>query len=402
MSAPATGPSPYAIVIGLDSLQGLQAARILSDRRVSVIGFANDPNHYACRTNVCQQIHYAEDSILLLRKLTEVGFQLAEKAVLVPCTDKYVRFVSRHRADLQALYHVVLPPSEIVDVLMNKVAFYTYAQQEGLPIPETFFLYGRDDVDHAAKNITFPCILKPSSRTGAWLKHTKKKGFKVSNPEELMALYDHYAGWSDALVAQAWVPGPDTNLYSCNCYFDVASEPLVTFVARKLRQWPPETGTSCLGEECRNDRVLQETISMFTNLEYHGLAYLEMKRDEHSGEYYIIEPNVGRPTGRSAIAEAGGVELLYTMYCDAVGWPLPDNRKQSYRGVKWVHLLRDFQSALYYWRQGDLTIKGWWASLAGRRVEALFSWRDPRPFLCALKNAIPVYLSRRERGKADY
>jgi len=64
------------------------------------------------------------------------------------------------------------------------------------------------------------------------------------------------------------------------------------------------------------------------------------------GNRYMIEANLGRPAGRSAIAEAGGVELLFTMYCDVVGLPLPENRVQRYQGAKWIDLRHDLQSVL--------------------------------------------------------
>jgi len=147
---------------------------------------------------------------------------------------------------------------------------------------------------------------------------------------------------------------------------------------------------------------LHEAIGLFRRVNYRGLGHLEMKQDERSGKYYIVEPNIGRPTGRSAIAEAGGVELLYTMYCDALGWPLPANREQKYEGVKLMHLLRDFQSAWYYWRHGELTLKEWWQSVRGRKAYVVFSWSDPLPFLNALLTAIPLYLSPREQGQEDY
>jgi predicted ATP-grasp superfamily ATP-dependent carboligase len=127
-----------------------------------------------------------------------------------------------------------------------------------------------------------------------------------------------------------------------------------------------------------------------------------MKRDERSGKYFIMEPNIGRPTGRSAIAEAGGVELLYTMYCDAVGWPLPGNLEQQYEGVKWIHLRRDFQSALHYGRHGELTLKEWWRSFRGRKAYALFSWSDPAPFVGDLQRAIRLFLSPQDRRKRDH
>ena len=59
------------------------------------------------------------------------------------------------------------------------------------------------------------------------------------------------------------------------------------------------------------------------------------------------------------------MELLYTMYCDVLGWPLPENREQKYEGVKWISLRRDVQSAFHYWRRGNLTLREWWRSWRG-------------------------------------
>jgi predicted ATP-grasp superfamily ATP-dependent carboligase len=160
-------------------------------------------------------------------------------------------------------------------------------------------------------------------KTRAWEERKGAKVYRASNPEEFLASYDQCSKWTDLLLAQEWIEGSDAALYSCNCYFNADAKLIATFVARKLRQWPPEAGTSCLGEECRNDVVLEETLRLFGGVRYCGLGYVEMKRDERTGKHFFIEANVGRPTGRSAIAEAGGVELLYAMYCDAVGYPLP-------------------------------------------------------------------------------
>jgi hypothetical protein len=41
---------PNAVVIGLDSVTGLQTARILSKHNVPVIGIAKDRGHYCCKT----------------------------------------------------------------------------------------------------------------------------------------------------------------------------------------------------------------------------------------------------------------------------------------------------------------------------------------------------------------
>ena len=239
-------------------------------------------------------------------------------------------------------------------------------------------------------NKNFPCIIKPPMRYPSWEANTKIKAYKVYDRNEFWNTYQMCASWVDVIMAQEWIEGTDVDLYSCNCYFNNNNEPLVSFVAKKLRQYPPVTGNTSLGIECRADEVRNITLDLFKRVDYHGLGYVELKRDIIADTYYIIEPNIGRPTGRSAIAEAGGVELLYTMYCDKMNFPLPEKREQKYTGVKWIHLRADLMSSFYYWKKGELTFKDWLSSMRGKKYYAVFSLRDPLPFISEIAIAFKV------------
>lgn len=387
--------NPYAVVAGLDDYPGLQTARLLAKRGISVIAVAKHEHAFFCRTNVCEKIVYLDtERDEFIEGLVKLGKELAPKAVLFACTDLCVLRISRHRQELAPYYHIALPEPEVVEKLMNKLSFLEYALQEKLPIPKTFLLRHRAEAVQAARELNFPCILKPPMKTARWEKHTTIKAYKLASAEEFLKMYDQCCGWAEILIAQEWIPGPDSNLYSCNCYFNAKAEPLVTFTARKLRQWPPETGSTSLGEECRNSVVLNAALDLFRKEHWHGLGYLEMKRDARTGRHYIIEPNIGRPTGRSALAEASGVELLYTMYCDNAGLSLPENRQQKFRGVKWMCVLEDLRSARIYWQRGELTLGKWWRSVRGRKTYADFSWSDPLPFVADVKRRLAYKLSQ--------
>ena len=373
---------PPAIVVGLDCITGLQTARILAGSGVPVYGIVRDPKHFCARTRVCERILRADATQeAVIDALARLGDELDERGVLFPCTDISVRLISRQRDRLIPRYHVVLPSEDVVELLMDKASFCRFAQEGSLPIPPTRFLTTRADALEAAETLRYPCTLKPALKTALWERSAPAKAFKVSHRGEFLAVYDRCAPWADVLIAQEWIAGGEENLYSCNCYFDRTARPLVTFVARKLRQWPLETGTSSLGEECRNDIVMTETVRLFESVRFHGLGYVEMKRDERTGEHFIIEPNIGRPTGRSAIAEAGGVPLLYTAYCDAVGLPVPANLDQRYEGVKWIYWRADLQAAVVRGWRRELGLRDWLRSVRGRKVDAVFSWRDPLPFV---------------------
>jgi predicted ATP-grasp superfamily ATP-dependent carboligase len=377
------GQRAPAVIIGLDCLPGIQTARILAENGVPVIGIARDPSHPFSHTNTCDAIRFTTlGADELVSVLEVISAKFDQKAVLYPCTDHSVLLVSRNREVLQGRYHIALPKSETLEMLMDKSRFLLFAQEHGLPVPKTFFLRTPADAIAASEQIPFPCIMKPAFKTSNWEKNAAGvKVYLLSSAQEFLATYDRCCSWAESIVAQEWVRGKDSDLYSCNCYFDANSKPVVTFVARKLRQNPPILGVSAYGEECRNDTILTQTLELFTKVRLRGLGYLEMKRDADTGQYRIIEPNIGRPTGRSAIAEAGGVPLIYSMYCDLAGLPLPAHREQTYKGAKWIYFKKDLASSWYYWKKGELTFMQWVRSLRGRKHDAVFSWTDPMPFL---------------------
>lgn len=385
---PAGGSVPPAVVVGLDNITGLQTARILADRGVPVVGVVSDRGHFGARTNACIEVvrsDFTDEG--LVADLRDIGDRLDRTSVLFPCTDGSVSALSRHRDRLADRFRLPLAGHEVVDLLMDKISFARHADTAGLAVPRTEQLSSRTDAEAAAARLDYPCVLKPPVKSITWLRHTSAKGFAVGDPEELLRLYDRVAGWSTPLLVQEWVEGPEDGLFSCNAYFDRDGTPLVTFVARKLRQWPPHIGTSASGEECRNEGILAENLRLFGGVGFHGLAYLEMKRDVRSGRLLIIEPNVGRPTGRSAIAEAGGVELVHTAYCDAAGLPLPAARQQRYVGTKWLDLRRDVQAAVVARHRGELSVRKWAQTLRGPKAHAIWSRRDPVPFAVDLRDA---------------
>lgn len=393
---------PTAVVVGLDCITGLQTARILADRGVPVTGVVADRDHFCAKTRHANRLVVSPTSgERLIETLVRLASSLSGPAVLLPCTDGAVLAISRWRERLGS-YRFVLPDHDVVEMLMDKVSFTEHALRTGLPIPSTRILRGRTDALEAAGSMPWPAVLKPALKTPGWVAATSTKAFRVGDGEALLAAWDR---WSDAadgvMIAQAWIEGGETALYSANAYFDREGQPRVVFIARKIRQWPPQTGTSSLGEEVRDDAVRETAIDLFRGVGYRGLAYLEMKLDARTGQRLIVEPNVGRPTGRSAIAECGGVELIYSAYRDALGEPLPEATEQTYRGVKWIYWRHDLQAAAVQMARRELSPLGWWRSVRGHRCEAVFDRRDPRPFAIDLLRTLATAAGMvRRRGRS--
>ena len=87
---------------------------------------------------MCDAIHFANTrSNELLDKLATIRSELKENPVLVPCLDPAVLTISRNREQLEQDFNVVLPSSDVVELMMDKALFNTFAQKNGFAIPKT-------------------------------------------------------------------------------------------------------------------------------------------------------------------------------------------------------------------------------------------------------------------------
>lgn len=323
--------------------------------------------------------------------------------VLLPCTDRSVVAISKYRSELEGSYRFQLPGHRELTNLIDKVGFQRFAEAEAFPVPRSREVQSHSDLELAIRDFSFPCYLKPFLKTEEWEANTQSKVYRVSEVEELRLLYDRVHPWSpEGLVVQEAIEGSDDAHFTCNCYFDDESRPLVSFVSQKLRQWPIGIGVASLSLSKYNSEVEELTLEVFRRARFRGLGYLEVKFDRRDRKPYIIEPNVGRPTGRSALAEASGIELLYTMYCDLAGLPVPPPPDRQDEKVKWLYLRQDLRSAWAYWRRGELSVRNWLHSIRGRKIFPVLSLSDPVPFVsdlfrCAFRGLVRLVRSERSR-----
>lgn len=391
-----------AIVIKLDCVTGLQTSRILAKYGISVIGIADDPNNFCCRTNSCKQVLTANTSNdELIITLIRLGKKLGGKSALFPCSDDSVLAVSIHREELKDWYEFVFPDHQTIDLLMDKVKLYQYLERTGFSIPPTFYASNKSDIREIANKVMYPCIVKPPRLVQTWFKYFENKVLKVRDPEELYAICDNCLRATDTLIIQEWIDGKESNIYQYYYYFDKNYKPIINYTSRKLRQWSIETGEASLAEECLVDPVPRESIDIYSGIQYKGIISLEIKIDEKSGRHFIIEPDVGRPNTSIGLVEASGVPILYTMYCDALGLPLPAYAAQKYTGIKWISLRRDLQASIEYYSRGELFFKDWLKSIKGVRTFAVFSMRDPLPCILDAWDLVRTILNFVRRRISD-
>lgn len=373
----------HAVVLDL-SATGIGIVRSLKEKGINVFAYDVQEKYEIGKTRyatcgICPNPESEEQELLQFLILLGKGF--IRKPVLFAGSDDFVHFISKHRTILSQYFRFLLPEESVVEAVLDKKLTYELAVKHNVPCPKIFEIHDEQQLEQIIDEVTFPCILKPvySSDFRKRISHSLyKKAIFVEKASELREKYLLYVPYGE-LMLQEIIPGDETCIYSVKTFFDEQMNLIGIYMNQKLHQFPPDFGSSAMVISIRDEEVIQKAVSFLSALQFKGLAITEFKRDVRDGELKFIEIN-SRIGLTQRLSIACGVDLAYLYYLSLTGQN-PSPVTSQLEGVKWVYFVRDYIAFLQKRRMGKMTIVQWIKSLSGKKVEALFTWDDLRPFI---------------------
>jgi D-aspartate ligase len=374
-----------AFVLGM-SATGLTAVRCLGREGISVKGFdnisADRPGFRSryCRAQVCPDpLHRPDD---LVRFLSHQVSDQSQKVVLLPTSDLFFLFLSRHRAKLADKFLMNLPAEDVAESVVNKRRVYELAAANNTPFPKSYFPRTYDEALAVKDSLRYPAFIKPYWGH-QWRRHFGgiHKGFKVKSPDEFLARFREVLDSGHPALVQSYITSPEDNLFSLSLYISQTGEVLAAFPRKQVRQYPPNSGTVSLAISERNPELIANGTHFCQSIGYRGIVGLEYKLDREDNQYKLLDFNPRLMLSDSLTAYCG-INLPLMQYLDVTG-QRPAPRHEYADGVKWVDSMKDFHSFKQYHERGELGFKDWLNSLRRAKAFALFAWNDPLPFLVA-------------------
>jgi len=376
---------PTAIVMNM-FYTGLGIARSLGERRIPVVGLSAHRGIYGNFTRYAQ-VRRSPDSReapdKLLEFLLELGKELGGRNIIFPTRDDDVLFLDRYRTELSENFIPVIPPEQALNACLDKWQTYLCAQRSAVPVPRSWKIESEEDVLHAARELRFPCVLKPIS-SHSWRKEANwnhvgcRKAIGIVSMDRLLEEYTRVAAVDRRVLLQEMVPGPDDQLMVAACFVDRASGFFAGFTVQKLAQEPEGFGTGCIVKTADFPELLRPTARLLMQMGFSGIAEVEYKRDP-CGEYKLIEVNP-RPWDQHRLGHCCGVDLVYLAYCHYAGLALPAMEQQS-EEHKWIAedvLAMAFLRSL---SRRDGRFRQLWKLAWGQRIYGIWSADDPFPLI---------------------
>lgn len=329
--------------------------------------------------------------------LLEKGEDFKYPPVLFPARDQWVTAISKHKDRLEQYYLPSVAGWEIVELLICKDRFYPWALEKGYPVPR---LYSPDELLEASPWV-FPVIAKRAYRclSGQGPGMSSLSQRLEQNRMVILkdkAAVDNFVKTNEDIlpniVFQEYISGMADRMYTIGIYANRKSEVLGVFTGRKVRGFPPDIGDCVVGQAERLPSELVTLVKkMVRELNYHGLAEFEFKRDLNSNEFKLLEINP-RSWSWIGIAPACGVDLPWMTYADLTGIEAIAYQESAVGDgeVKYINVIADAWCCFWVNKRAGfpeyhLGLREWLKSLeAKKKVYAEFAWDDPVPGLSAL------------------
>jgi D-aspartate ligase len=381
-----SGELTPAVVLDL-GYGGYGVVRSLVGYGIPVIGFCSQRRMPEYRTRLCDRKVYFNGESDLKDKLQQTVSGLPVKPVLYVTTDSYVNFIIENRKFIDENFLINLPTNDVLKLLLDKTAFTEYAKQHDILIPQTHNLFDEEDLVSIADTLSFPVILKPFTRTPAWREAKLAKAYYLNSMDELKKLYGNIHSVESRLMVQEWIPGGDSNVYYCLVYFNGLGECLASFTGYKLRQWPVGTGTASSTAPLENPFVTEKTVEILQQVKYSGFGSIEFKLHDLNGEYYLIEPTVGRFEQIGYVATINGVNLPLRCYNYLTESAIKEE-PPPLKNVLFIDEAADLASALVHLKRKMMTLKEYFRSMKGSNRYRYYNKGDLRVFLGLFVKAV--------------
>ncbi|WP_099158938.1 carboxylate--amine ligase [Virgibacillus ndiopensis] len=371
-----------AVILGTNYYIGLSAIRCLGTEGVHTVAVDySDEDTYGAKSKYLSERvispHYKEDTRAFVDFLIDYAKMQDAKPVLIPCHDSYVEVIDAYFDEFKEHYLIPQTEAGLYTKLMNKGNLRHFAQELGMAVPETVGVDEDNFEEKVETIIKFPCIVKPVD-SPTFVAKFRRKLFKVYNFDELNEVLAKVKEAGLEVIVQRIIPGFDDHMYTFDAYLNQDSKVTHWLTCQKFRQYPINFGASVYTVQKYIPELYEIGSKFLEATGYKGFAEIEFKKDEDTGNYYLIEVNV-RITNFNHLIYTLGLNIPYITYRELTGNPVEPKAITTTTNRAFWYGYEDMLAVKDYVKTGQLSVKDIVKTYFRPKAYAIWDWKDPKP-----------------------
>ena len=216
--------------------------------------------------------------------------------VLLPISFAAVMHVSRIRDELEKYVKIPLADDLALGIAGSKDHTIQYAEKMGVRIPKTWYPKTESDTDAIVHEVSYPAVIKGSEESG-FVRY-------ANSPEDLSEKYRMIARYSP--VIQEYITGDGYGFFALYNH----GKARAIFMHKRIREYPVTGGPSAVAQSVYDPALRDAGLRILDSLNWHGVAMVEFKKDQKTGEFVLMEINP-KFWGSLGLSIAAGVDFPY-------------------------------------------------------------------------------------------
>ena len=234
--------------------------------------------------------------------------------------------------------------------ISDKQSVLAAASRVGIAVPaQTVIADARDTKSLDISSLRYPLVVKPARSVSTGSDDRLKLSVQhAASATELRAELDSMDARAYPLLLQQRIVGPGIGIFVLVWNGKLVAQ----FAHRRIREKPPAGGISVYRESVAVDaELLRMSLALLAEFAWQGVAMVEYKMDESTGQPYLMEIN-GRFWGSLQLAIDSGVDFP-TLLIAAAMEEQPDPVVQFRTGVRSRWFWGDVDHLLTRLRRSD-------------------------------------------------
>lgn len=262
-----------------------------------------------CRGSFIYPSYYVDPEGFVRRVIDIINRKKAE--VFLPVYEE-VFATAKYRDIFPRGVKIPITTYENLTKVHDRGALTKIAKDCNIPIPLTFEVKDIKELPELVKAIKYPTVIKLKKSSGAkGIFYAMTKGELISIFRDLVSKFE--LSPQEYPIIQDFVIGSG---YGVSMLFN-NGKLRAKFTHKRLREKLVTGGTSTVRISTKNSKLEEYAEKILTHLNWHGVAMVEFKYNEETGEVWLLEINP-RFWGSLSLPVCSGVDFPYLTYRLAV------------------------------------------------------------------------------------
>ncbi|WP_370086075.1 ATP-grasp domain-containing protein [Streptacidiphilus sp. MAP12-16] len=262
----------------------------------------------------------------LLRITEEVTAREGRSPIALPTDDEAAILLAEQAGALDGRLRMPALAPGLARELSGKQSLHKLCIEHQVPSPRSRLPVSLDELDSAAKELTFPLVAKNADSYHRLSRPAVGSTTLLPDRTALDELTREWGSSMPRVLLQEAIPSATSEDWICHLYCSADRTRDLVCTGVKVRSWPPRGGVTAHAYSVANARLAELSARFCRTVGFRGICDLDWRYDRRDGEYKLLDFNPRLGAQFRLFRTDRGIDMVRALHLDLTGRTTPYGR----------------------------------------------------------------------------